>query len=480
MLVHRQLSNIYFSTDYNENYYLVNAFTNLDGGPISRNNPVEFLMSGLNSKKELEPFDPVIRFSVSTDEAVPCTINGAFIGGGHGQPCGLTVYSPAHGKTLADVGAVYVDQDGINFTLLRIINDDYLLLVSDNVGKSVTHYDFISQIKGNLSYLKNGKNTLPIHVKEYTPRTQICSAIRHINRKFVAIFEDGSEKTFEGYFIECKHGKIIEEYHIINPATISPALQNARPESGFTYTPDLKDFGEPMLNYKMVYNVYEDGTMIMEYELKKLQDVSFDTFMGVMYQEKKDVFGGGIFRHLPKTKPFDTENKHFDFSYPFPLRGETYPTNFSPSKEQWENPDSPPERIVDYFRDKDSNDKLGFACGYLPLFDGVPEVRKNNRTSIFIYKSRKAYPTFRDGNLDSVKGVAYKKFFIPQNRSSVYTIPYGGKKYHYFDFFEDNTLTVSITGKVSLFEKSQNVQYFIENNKLSVKGKKGFACLIEE
>ena len=203
--------------------------------------------------------------------------------------------------------------------------------------------------------------------------------------------------------------------------------------------------------------------------------------MGVMYQEKRNVYGGGIYRFLSKLKPFTTPEGTFDFSSPYPLRGGAYPESYSPTREDFLSTDNPFDRIVDYFRDLNGNDKLGFSCGYLPVYDGEPNIRKDLvKYAIHIYKTRKAYPNFAtDIKVDEFHGVAYKKFFETENRSSVYAVDYQGKKYIYFDIFEKNSLSFETLGNASLFELDGDLTYKVENGKITVSGNKGHATFIE-
>jgi hypothetical protein len=275
---------------------------------------------------------------------------------------------------------------------------------------------------------------------------------------------------------------MIEEYEIINPATVAPVLVAERPEGGYRHTPDMSLIGEPMLNIKYVFRINPDGTIIVDFDVTKLMDVRFDRFMGVMYQEKKDVFGGGIFRFLSKLKPFTTPEGTFDYSSPLPLRGSIYPESYSPSREDFINPDNPFDRIVDYFRDNEGVDKLGFACGYLPGYDGHPEKRKDLvKHAIHIYKTRKAYPNFATAiEVNHFRGVAYKKFFDTENRASVYAMEYQGKKYVYVDIFEKNSITYKPDGKITLFEKEGDVEFTITDGVISASGTKGHLTFIEE
>ena len=202
--------------------------------------------------------------------------------------------------------------------------------------------------------------------------------------------------------------------------------------------------------------------------------------MGAMFQERIDAFGGGVRRYIPKTKHIDTPEGVFDFSRPYPLDSEIFPKDKFVTEEYYTNPNSPPDRIVDYFFDEKGIAKLGFACGYLPLYDGAPEYRSKHLSEAteLIY-TRKAYPTFLTGTFSRVQGIAYKKYFpVSSNAASWYSVQAEGKTYLYADFFEQTTLQIPIQGKATLLEKSDSTTYKIHKNSLTLSSPKGYAVFI--
>ena len=469
-----------FITSFNDNYNFEQSFTNIDGGPIPRNGHIDFTTAVLRRKTTDESIPAVINLSHSSDDAPPMHVNDAWIGGGHGQPCCVSILSHGHNKTLKDLGAIYADEEGTKFTLVEIINEDYLKFVSENIGESVVKYAFKLEIKGKLSYLSNGNDTSEIVIEEQKGKTYLLSALKYRNRKVIS-YTDGKAKTLSYGGCECDYAEIVECYDIMNPATVAPALTAERPEGGYKHQPPLCDFGEPMISLDQKFIIQPDGSIIVDFSVNRLMDVCIDWCMGVMYQEKFDIFGGGTYRYLSKLKPFTTPEGTFDFTSPYPLRGGAFPNEVRPNRESWKYPDSPYDRTVDYFRDKDGQDKMGFACGFLPVYDGIPSKRATILDEIaLIYKSRKMYPFFASGNFtDKFRGVAYKKFFEPSNRSSVYAIPYDGKKYIYFDLFENNTLTYKTDNEVIPFEVEDGISYQIKDGVITVSGTKGFATFIE-
>ncbi len=469
---------VVFRTYFDKKYDLIQKFRGLSlSGALETNNPVDFMESGLMQRDKWDYWHIDKPFAINTDEAVPAFVNGCYIGANHGHHGAVSVYAPDHGKTLADVGSRWKDDAGTVFTLMRVSDPDYLLFLSENVGDTTDNYAFVAKIEGTLVYLENGENKAGI-----LPLSQGTSDLRRAVRykkKEVVVFVDGQERRLRGS-IDCDYAEIREEYEIINPATVAEALRKNRPVGGYAVEPDLAAFGEPMIDCKLTYRVEKDGTIFTIFDYKRLIKVHFSKFMGVMYQEKLDVYGGGIWRYFPKILPFETAEGRFDFSNPTLICNAPFPHDILLSREYWQDNGSPCERVVDYFRDRDGADKLAFACGFLPILDGKPALR-NKRVSnlVQLIFTRKHYPIFVEGDIATVKGIGYKKYFTPEkNKAAYYTVPFDGKTYIYVDIFEKNALEIPVAGGFTLLEKGGDVKYAYENGVLSVSGKKGFAVFV--
>lgn len=406
MFVSKHKNEALFRTPFVDGYDLTQVFRGVTDSSAYYNYPVDFARAGLidNTKGDFWHID--IPFAISTDEAPPCIINGSYIGGNHDFYGCTTAVCPDHGRTIADIGTVWQDEAGVCFTLLSV-QEDRLGFLSENVGKSAAEYAFVTKITGKLA-CQTDKNIPPL-----CPQTQYRSgmpSIRSLCKKVVAV-KDGVEETVYGS-AECDYAEIREEYEIVNPATVAEAVRRARTEKGFFASTELSQYGEAMFLYRMTYRVTADGTVFCIFDHKKLAPVRFTRCMGAMYQEKLDVYGGGIWRSLPGVKPITTDKGEVDFSKPVSLYDPRYPDNYSVTQADWINENEPPNRYVDEFRDQTGKARLGFACGYLPVYDGAPEKRKKQlAASALLYKTKKAYPLFAEGELGDVRGVAYKKYF---------------------------------------------------------------------
>ncbi len=466
-------------TPYSEKYDLVQKFRGLDITRGTFNDPVDFMEAGLIRKDKWDCFHLDIPIHLSNDEVPSSQINGHWNGAGHGDPCCIVLCAPRHGKTCADVGSVWKDCAGVTFTLLRIATEDHLIFVSENIG-TLNDYKFVMQISGTLTYVSDGAHTGPIPASGEQKIVYLTRAYKFAKKR-VIVTKDGKEQTLFGS-AHCDSARIEEEYHHRNPATVAPALTAARPLGGYPEEPDLGDFGETMLIHRLCYHLLPDGTVLVEFKYEKKMPVRIELLLGVMYQERIDVFGGGIYRHIPKTLPVVCDEGTFDFSGLVPMAPGPFPKAKFLHRDFWTDPMSPPDRNVDYFKDAEGNMQLAFACGFLPLYDGVPEKRLQHlENAALLYHSRKMYPIFMDGDVPDCHGIAYRKYFIPEKESGgFYTIETAGKIFIFADFFGENTFRIPTGGNVRLFEKSDSVSYTMENSTLTVSGQNGYAVFYEE
>ena len=456
-----------FVTPFDNKYNLVQKFRGLDKQPcLTANFPVDFMESGLMQKDKWDCWHIDVPFAICTDEATPCFVNGSYIGANHGGESAVKVICTNHQKTFADIGSLWQDQTGTQFTLVRVEDEDCLLFLSQNLGKSLKNYAFKRQIDGELTFVGNGENKNPI-LAESQVSAELIPTNRYLQKQ-VYVYVDGVKTKLYGSK-QCDYAQIYESYQIINPATVTDDLRAKRPNGGYSSNVNLADFGSPMITANLTYTINPDGAVITEFDYKSNDLADFNHFMGVMFQEKLDVYGGGIYRYIPKILPFETAEGVFDFSKPYPILNAPYPKDEHLCRDKFNDNGSPTERCVDYFRDTNGVDKLGFACGFLPLFDGQPSIRDKSVNEVWhAKKTRKFYPMFCDVNVTDFKGVGYKKYFIPtENKGGYYTVDYGNQKFIYVDLFECKNCTINLANPPILLEQ-QNAEYNYSNGVLTV------------
>ncbi len=457
-----------FKTEFNEKFDLVQYFRGINMENVTQHTATDFYAAGLQRKGHIDIWHMDIPLAVSTDECTPQFINKEYLGGNHGAPFCTCVQSESICEESYEIGSVWIDEEGTKWMLLKSFKNS-LVFISENLGTK-TDYHFKKKITGKLSPYKNTKNTEDIcnfnqELYAYTP------IIRMKSKQLVAIMADGT-KLYNTSVGDCVEGLIEEEYDILNPSSFFDASL-CEIEGAEVFKKD----GEALMNCKIRYRILNDGTIICEFEYKALQDVNYSSCMGLMFQEKCNSFVGGVYRYIPKTLPFESDGYTYDCTNPHDYAAQPFP-NINLTPEYWENPLMPPDRVVDYYKDINDNNVAAFAGGYLPVYDGVGAIRKDNlRYSNMVVETNKAYPIF--ANLEfmkHLKGAGYRKYFDNrQNNSSLYTVDYDGATYYYVDFFAKDSLTIDTNGKLfEIVEKSESVAFNEQNGVLTVSGDKGY------
>lgn len=477
MDISRNGAEIAFRTAFSDDHDLVQVLCGLSSIP-EKNCPVDFRLAALQRKghPDIWHMDQVLAFC--TDECSPLVIHGEDIGGNHGHPCAIKVTAPGHGKTCRDVGTLWADETGLTFTLLRAESANTLLFLSENTGPSVTEYAFAGRITGALHCLDTGEVLLPLSQQG---GAQLTPAIRHIRREAVCL-KGGAWLEIGGWMEGCEAAEIREEYEIINPATVAGALREGRPTGGYTQQPSLA-VGDAMFLHRMVYRIEPDGTILCQFDHEALQAVPMCCYLGIMHQVKCDVYGGGVWRYIPKVQPFTVKGKALDFTRPFLTTEHTLPNNVRLTPDFWTNPASPPDRQIDYIRRPDGRMAVGFASGFLPVDDGAPAIRAKSITdAATIVSSCKTYPTFAGGmgsglDFPRLRGTAYKKYFLPGQGADMYTVPHGGDTYVYMDFTSDapQTLTHPLAPGAAAECLEATLPWQADKNVLTAQGDMGYA-----
>lgn len=475
MIVSINKDNVLFRTDFSKDFYLTQKFRGATEIHGYFNSPIDFTEAGLMHKNKRDIWHIDVPLAYSTDETPPVMINGHWLGGNHIFPFAVALLIPDHGKTVADIGSLWQDVEGTKWTITNV-SEDVITVISENIGESECKYDFKMQVAEKLTYIENGKNTEEIDANVEYRKSAMSPSIRHTKRKIIA-YTDGKPQNVYG-MTECDYAEIHEDYEIVNPASMVEEIRKNRPKGGYSNS-FYGAMGKTMVSVSRIYRIENDGTIVIDFKIKKHMGVHISRCLGAMFQEKLNTYGGGLYRYIPKTKPFVCDEGTFDFSTPYTLAPGPFPKNEYLTEKFWKNPSSPPDRINDYYRNMEGKDVMGFACGYLPVLDGVPEVRtKQLENTVNLIMTRKAYPNFMFGDISECHGIAYRKYFdINTNRTSVYTIPYNGKTYLYVDLFENESVTVPVSDNVKLYEKSDDISYSIENGNLTV-NEKGYSVFI--
>ena len=368
-------------------------------------NETQNLRVGLVEKLETFTNNPIIDFGTaelvdkntgkktslngyySSDETNPQLINGLYIGSNHGA-MGARVTSNAHGKTQADVGSVWVDSKGVKWDLIRVEDANKLFFLQQkNYNLATTSFGFNGNISGPLTYVSDGVNTADITVGSYTA-TQTFPSIKNVEHTFYLV-RDGEMIEFDnrtaGVSYKADEVVVVEEYDIVNPCTIADSLRANKPAGGYTEAPSIAT-GDAIFHYKQIITVKADGTIFTEIDHEVLTDLnSYETY-GYQFYQRANAFGGGAWRQVPGTKEFtDSKGVKWDITTPYeytnvpgtPSTNLPVPMSRTLKSTDWIDPNIVPSRILDYMRDANGKNIMGYMTGFLPIYDGEPSVRKS-------------------------------------------------------------------------------------------------------
>ncbi len=424
MIVSISGADIAIRTPFSETQDLTQVLRGIRKTHSGRNEPVDFRLAGLVRKNypDIWHVDQVLAFS--TDECSPFVINGEDIGGNHGHPCGMAVQAE-HSCTCRDIGTRYLDEAGMGWTLLRVEGNGQLLFLAEDIS--------CRAIAGAMLRPEDGERIVP---EMQQAGRQLTPAIRHI-RCDVEARAGGAWRRCDESCEDAQQCRITEVYEVMDPRCVAETLRNQRPAEGYPVQPDIA-VGRAMAVHRMVYTIQGDGTVLCEFDHEACKDTPITLYLGIMAQEKCDVFGGGVHRIIPGIRIFEDKGCEYDFSRSYNITAGPMPDVHPVMRGGWLDPDNPPDRQIDVLRRADGTDAVAFACGFLPLHDGAPEIRRQNVEEAWtIVRSCKTYPTFAGSMAWSapegatcLRGAAYKKYYLPEGGLD-YDICCDGETYHY-------------------------------------------------
>lgn len=310
----------------------------------------------------------------SGDDIAPAYIDGlGYLGGNHGFPkARLLNFEEPHGKTYSDIGSVYKDQSNRDFVVLRIIDDNKLVICSKNIATDGYSFNYPIPL-GTLIYQSNGSNTNDLNGFTQSSLSNLYNVTR---LNYTRVFADSLEVISDTNHTKCSTFKIVEDYDMLDMDSVLESLINNRPLDGYPENINLNNFGEiKLFNCSIEYNWSNVGKCTIYHSFTALKKIkpSFHSFIQAQAISKSSLY-------IPKSLP----NRGSDFrqapAYLTPIEA----INFTP--EYWEIEDNAPDRLFNYV---DGN--RGIHFGYTRFGDGA--VRENflNR-AIFLNTSRKMYP----------------------------------------------------------------------------------------
>lgn len=358
----------------------------------------------------------------SGDDICPAYINGSYVGGNHGWGHPRILVLNAHGKNFADIGSKWKDSANVIFTILRIVDANTLWICSDNQNTNGYGYSFINP-SGTLTYVSNGLNTGDIVGYTTTSVGNLYNTV--VSNKRKVLVDGKAEYPSTGGIIKCTSVDIVEDYDVLDLPSVINSLTTNRPSGGYTANVELNSVGgNNMFNHNITYRLLNNGTTLVIHNFFDYRKFNLG-FHGFI---QSGAISGKLY--IPKVLPISDGTKTWDFRKieawnPYPV----LPLYFTP--QYWENPQSPPDRLLNF------NSNINFHMGY--LFDrGVGKLRRENPTdwlsqAIFLNTTGKLYPfgVNKGGvNMEAntfLSCVAFRHFSNPASN------PAGRLNYTYFE-----------------------------------------------
>ncbi len=498
---------MYVTSDYDEEYNLRQLFTvNNAGGELVKNVIFDYRDAYLVNK-ESGAKTQLIGLPTA-DETAPPLFPQTYLGGNHGVSFGVRVTSANHGKTYNDIGSVWLDDAGVQWTLVRVNSESELVFLSETEKKNGT-WAFVKNITGTtLTYDESADNNFALNETAITidaiaeTSMQLQPAIGNRVQKMY-IYRDGESSEYvevdsirEGFTVNCSKVILDETYDIMDPSKIGYHLREYRPDGGYTAPADIAEGGTPIMRYHQTITIHEDGDVTIEHDHEMLETFKSFSYYGYQYYEKADVFGGGVFRYMPGVKGITSGDRFYDFSKPFDMTNDALPGTYIASKDLWANENLAPDRTIEYYRDTDGKNRMAFVAGFVPILDAAPDVRTENISSALTMYNRtgmKVYPMLVNNASKfaqegaKIQGVVFRHYDnLDQSTDAVtaYDVEYKDDVYYYVDFMEDaENFTLDLSKKTvasdyELVYKTDDVTYSIDGNKLIVSGKQsGYICV---
>jgi len=419
------------------------------------------------------------RVYAAVDEAAPVMVTYGNIAGNHGLLTALTITVPDHGFTAADTGKTELKAGARIYYILKVVDKNTLLVMSENIGINGIGYFDRSSMKDSFSC--NGKEykvTKIIHTQLY-PNSRI---------KKQNWLLDGKPLPEGEFILRGKKLSCDELYEVVSPAGLmDKVLKNPGKEFEWTSAdiPAALEIGN-------TYTFTPDGTMYIEQKVKFVEKSALRQ-LGLLQTQIIWMPGRNPFREyfIPKTKEFELNKVKFDFSKGVDATAKLPRIYFNESNIQDMN--DLPERLIQIAGvNHPKNGKVretGLVIGYSLRYGATrPEVRKKSaaKQPVWINVTQKSYPyviqstggvIFEAGSVVEASG--YRKFFAPEKFGKAvpasYTVTENGKKLLYLHFAESGSVKVpaEFTG---VLEKSAGT-VFADG---AVSGKAGDWIVLEE
>ena len=385
---------IYIRTSWNNFQDLIQKIYLKTTDIYNGNNLVEFDLIGLVNKtlEDVEiPNTSLLILKYGNDDIAPANYNKSYIGANHGCDASIKITANAHGKTFQDVGSEWLDNLGRKFYILRIIDVNNLLILSENIATDET-WDFYTSVNGtSLIHSLNATNTSTINFTAQVNQ-QLYPSIKNETRK---LFLDKKEigVNDNGIFV-CDNFKILNSYDINSPLSV---LNYVKTNVGSLTELILNNNSiEKDTRFNIEYNFNDFGACTIKHNISVNKKILLTYFGGVQSMPNVIGVGGTLHQYVKNVNMFNS----YDFENIQNVT--TLPSDVKFEKTKWKDLNNPPSDFVQFSKTSlgQKFNNFGFAVGYnTEIGYGNPNKRKDYiDDSFFINTTKKQYPKIISSN----------------------------------------------------------------------------------
>lgn len=382
---------LYIRTPWDNAYDLVQTMTFERVPSDTTNEVVEFGTISLVLKSVADkdvPTASMLEVKTAIDDICPQYYNGTYIGANHGANYIVSITANSHGKAVEDVGSQWIDSDNHVFTIMKVIDNNTIWVMSENQSIDGT-WSFLKSISGSsLTHSAGATNTATINFTAQTT-TQLRPATKNNTQKIII---NGKTELIDNGVYDCNFIQIVDAYDIIN---VEDVLTFVKSQVGGNVQPAFDDNSIDVdARVTNVYTYQSNGACVVSSNLFAYNKLKI-TYIGfIQSMPVKIPSGGTIYQYVPDSIEFTIGENSYNFAEVQDI------TNIADSinliNTRWVSANYPPNRFLQYAKTSEGvkNSRFGFMTGYCPEIGvGVPLTRKSSTVSaMMIATTKKYYP----------------------------------------------------------------------------------------
>ncbi len=283
------------------------------------------------------------------------------LGGNHGSRYGRQLKIPGHGLKAADLGARLTTEGKGDFYIIRIIDQDQILVHPENRGKP--GFPIFTALSAGDKLLRDGVEL--VYAELAMQQVYPCNRYREN-----AYLVNGADPLPDKTETPCDFLDHVVDYDVIMPDAMVDLFKSKPGIAHDFIAPELPG----LLNVRNVYRYQDNGACVVSVKNTVLHDMAGYNCLGVMLcwsgeiaKKQKTEF------YIPKLKPLQAAGFKpapalaCDFSAIYTMPDEM-PGAYNIVKSDCLDPEDPPDRFIRLVGDQER--EIGVALGY-SLFEGV-------------------------------------------------------------------------------------------------------------